>query len=91
MLIKWVHTSTAHLRCIRTSCTYFCQLIAVAKKRSHERRSDKEETSLKRSKDVTLEKASRKDLDADASGEQEVKTKGGEEGTAAIALLVVRL
>ena len=40
---------------------------------------------------VTLKKASRKDQDADASGEQEVKTEGDEEGTAVVALVVVRL
>ena len=46
---------------------------------------------MKRSKDVTLEKASRKDQDAHANGEREVKTEGDEEGKAVIALLVVRL
>ena len=84
-------TNTAHLRSIRTSCTYFFQFIAVARKRSHERRSDKEKTSLKRSKDVTLEKASRKDQDADKIGEREFKTEGDEEGKGVIALLVFRL
>ena len=46
---------------------------------------------MKRSKDVTLEEASRKDQDADASGEREVKTEGDEEGKGVIALPVVRL
>jgi len=43
------------------------------------------------SKDVTLEKESRKDQHADTSGKREVKTEEDEEGKAVIALLVVRL
>lgn len=70
---------------------YFFQLIAVERKRSHDRRSDEEKTSLKRSKDDTLEKKSRKDQDAKASGKREIKTEGDEEGKAVIALLIVRL
>ena len=83
MLIKRVP-----FRSICTSCTYFFQFIAVARKRSHERRSDKEKTSLKRSKDATLGKTSRKDQDTNSSGKLEIKTKGDEEGTAVIALLL---
>ena len=70
---------------------YFFQLIAVERKRSHDRRSDEEKTSLKRSKDVTLEKKNRKDQDADATEKLEIKTEGDEEGKAVIALLVFRL
>jgi hypothetical protein len=67
------------------------QFTAVARKRPHDRRSDEEKTSLKRSKAVILEKDNRKDRDADASGKLEVKTKGDEGGKAVIALLVVGL
>ncbi|XP_020601654.1 uncharacterized protein LOC110040732 isoform X3 [Orbicella faveolata] len=52
---------------------------AVARKRSHDRRSDEEKTSLPGSKDVTLEKESRKDQHADTSGKREVKTEEDEE------------
>ena len=70
---------------------YFFQLIAVERKRSHDRRRDEEKTSFKRSKDATVEKKSRKDQDAKTSGKRGIKTKGDEEGKAVITLLVVRL
>ena len=86
MLIKWVPFRYKHCSSQKYTyklyCLIFFQFIAVARKRSHERRSDKEKTSLKRLKDFTLEKASRKDQDADASGKREMKAKGDEEGTA---------
>ena len=61
-------------------CSYLLQFIAVAKKLPHDRRSEEEKASLKESR-----------KDQDTSGKLEVKTKGDEEGTAVIALLLIRL
>ena len=72
MLISEVYVSR--------SCT--CFFVAVARKPSHDRCSDKEKTSLERSKNVAFEKKSTSDQDADASGKRELKTEGDEEGKA---------